>query len=408
MLGYLTVGISIYESSGSTATNQWLSYLRDQDDISAYFLVKNKGILGKKPVPKEIQKIYSELKNNTLTTSATKEGIYLISTQKDGRSEFKNYRLIVDSYSLAHSNYGFLSIISRFSVVLLISSFCCLFVTYILIRPILSIKNAVSDITKGKLNTRIGGQYKYRQDELSELARDLDKMAETLLGLIASKERLLEDVSHELRAPLSRQQVAIELLKANSSGLSIRHYNRIQHENIKLNKLIDEIIELSKINTHARKLNVETFNLTKLVGNIAEDANFEIQCNCIKVDARENIKINADKLLINRSIENLVRNAIRYTTQDKKILLSLALNAQEISFCISDNGPGVPDADLEFIFDVFYRGVQARKQNIPGYGIGLAITKRAISLHGGSIKAENKNDGGLKVTITLPISLKNL
>ena len=172
---------------------------------------------------------------------------------------------------------------------------------------------------------------------------------------------------------------------------------------MRLSILIDEILSLAKLNTHRRKLNIETVDLFDLINTIVNDANYEFQSEVIHFKISEDIKLKVDRLLIHRAIENVVRNALFYTPDDdKEVKIQLEVKKNKVIINVSDNGPGVDNKELKRIFDVFYRSNSDDKHQLGGYGLGLAISKQAIRLHKGTIAARNKKTGGLEVFITLP------
>ncbi|MDF1685009.1 MAG: ATP-binding protein [Legionellaceae bacterium] len=401
LFGYLSAGTSIYQSEGNKGIKNWLAYLKKTEKVDAYFIIKNKTIIGQDPISEDVEQIFNQFNHNELPQKASKLGYYVISGSRSKYASDVNFRLITDSRTMAQGITPATIVFLELMFALVVSLISCLFLSNLLINPILIIKKAVHQISRGKLDVRISDAFKNRNDELVELAKNFDNMAQELQSLVSSKERLLEDISHELRSPLARQMVAIELLKAKSNDLSIKHFQYIMNENKKLNQLIDEIISLAKIKSHTRILQLTEVNLCYLLQKIAEDANYECQQNCIKVKCPHDLSLQADVILLNRAIENIIRNAVRYTGSHKEIEIKVSQQEDNLIMSITDNGPGVPEDEIAQIFEVFYRAHTA-SVHTSGYGLGLSIAKQAIQLHRGTIQAHNLARGGLQVDIVLP------
>jgi two-component system sensor histidine kinase CpxA len=247
------------------------------------------------------------------------------------------------------------------------------------------------------------------RDELGQLARTFDKMADRIQTLLGAERQLLLDISHELRSPLARLSVATEL--ARSQGTDENHLNRIQKEADRLNALVGELLQVTRAEGDTSKLRFEDVDLSALIQDVTADCRIEAEVrNCrIEEQLEAGLHFEADPELLRRAIENVVRNAIRYTHPGTSIDLQLQRTSRQhgqscAQILIRDHGPGVPPAALNRIFDPFYRVQSDRDRATGGVGLGLAIARRAIELHQGNIQATNVTPG-LLVTITLPINV---
>lgn len=289
------------------------------------------------------------------------------------------------------------------ALILAASGLFCFFSARYVTRPIVNLRASAAAIADGHLETRVDPKWKQRSDEIGELTRDFDLMASRIESLVAGQRRLLGDVSHELRSPLARLMAALGLLKQQprwaESGALIE---RIGLEARRLDQLIGQLLTLARIESGAAA-EMRSFDLTNLVEEIARDAGFEaraqardvavLQCDPCRVDGSED--------LLRSAVENVMRNAVRYAPQGTQVEVSLEARANRAILTIRDHGPGVPAQSLQEIFHPFRRmdsqdGAQA------GAGLGLAITDRAVRLHGCTVRAENAIDGGLAVEIDLP------
>lgn len=289
------------------------------------------------------------------------------------------------------------------AIALVVSGAVCWLLTRSVAHPVMRLQAGARTLAAGNLNVRVGDEFSKRQDELGVLARDFDQMAERLRLLVASKEVLLRDISHELRTPLARLRLALGLARREGADLA-REHERIEREAERLDELIGEVLRLSHLTTAQPSLNYERFDLSQLVTDIVDDARIEAAAHgkSLNWNSSGAVQIDADVELLRRGIENVLRNAVRFTAEGTSVDLALKQEADTIVLTISDHGPGVPEQELPRLFEPFYRVAQARERDSGGYGLGLAITAQVFALHGGAVAARNGAAGGLVVVLTIP------
>ncbi|MDB5734622.1 MAG: hypothetical protein JWN16_1259 [Alphaproteobacteria bacterium] len=274
-----------------------------------------------------------------------------------------------------------------------------------LTNPIQHISKGFTRLANADFSARLGPAMRHRKDELGELSRGFDKLAERLQELVASRDKLISDVSHELRTPLTRLQLAIGLARQAPDKLEAS-LCRISREASYLDDLVGELLMLTRLEsgTHA---NSEYFDLGAILRGMLEDATFEAGPRDVAVvwqidpahDKREWIVAGSGKL-VHRAIENVLRNAIRFSRRGQQVELSLTEHGdQEFAVTVTDSGPGVPEQFLPSFFDPFAKRSVTDEH---GVGLGLSIAKRAIIATRGTISAQNRPTGGLMITITLP------
>ena len=308
----------------------------------------------------------------------------------------------------AYDNLTREMIISLLSV-FLIAGILCFFLARYLTSPISRLRNATRDLTGGNLSVRIGPSMGKRNDEIAYLARDFDLMAEQIEKLLTSQIRLLRDISHELRSPLARLNVALELARLSPEEGRKPALDRIEHESECLNNLIEQLLTLSRMESGTVNSSKNYFELGEIINNIAEDSRFESKAKNIRIEViqKEDIRLNGHEQIIRSALENVVRNAVAYTRENTTVTVTLeSCLVNKILHArieVRDQGEGVPESELDKIFTSFYRLAPSRDRNSGGSGIGLAISERAVRLHNGSIKAANRPEGGLLITITLPL-----
>jgi two-component system sensor histidine kinase CpxA len=274
-----------------------------------------------------------------------------------------------------------------------------------LTSPVKKLQSAVQSFAEGHLSARVTPELGNRKDELAELGREFDHMAERIEALIYSQKRLLADISHELRSPLARLSVALELARKNSNEKAEPALDRIEKEGERLNKLVGQLLALTRLESGAEKITPETVMLEDLVQQVIDDANYEAkpQRKEVIVTQLEACRINGSPELLRSAIENVIRNAVRYTPTGGAVEVSLRWKLDTAELTVSDQGPGVPETELKHIFEPFYRVSEARERTSGGAGLGLSIADRTVKLHGGSIEASN-SENGLCVTIRLPLA----
>jgi two-component system OmpR family sensor kinase len=262
-----------------------------------------------------------------------------------------------------------------------------------------------SDSADVSLSTglRVSAGLEGRKDEVAVLARDFDAMADQLRANRSAITQLLRDISHELRSPLARMRVALGLARQPPADLS-RQLDRLEREIERLDSLISQVLKLARLHGTDAPFTREAFDLDEVIEEVVRDANFEGAVkNCrVRLDGAANAAVNGNRDLLRSAIENVLRNAVRYSHQDSLIGVSVARSGTEVSILIRDGGPGVPAKDLERIFEPFYRVAESRDRDTGGEGIGLAITAQVMKAHGGSASAANRREGGLEVRLSLP------
>lgn len=284
----------------------------------------------------------------------------------------------------------------RLSAILLTAALLCYALARYLINPIIKLGNATKHFAEGDLKVRTDIK---RSDEIGQLAKDFDEMAEQIESLINSQTRLTRDISHELRSPLARMNVALELAKNTPENETF--LNRIEIESNRLNEMISNILTLSKLESKSETIDKRTVNLAKIFENVVADAKFEAEAKgkSVVILHKDDCKISGNERLLRSAIENVLRNAVRYTKD--KVEVSLQCKQSNALISIKDFGGGIPEAELKEIFQPFYRVSESRTRKSGGIGLGLAITEQAVHLHEGKVSARN-TESGLIVEISLP------
>ena len=292
-------------------------------------------------------------------------------------------------------------------IFLIVGGGICYLLAWRMTAPVRKLRQAVQQLADGDLAARTGIASGQQGDEIADLGRDFDRMAERIESLILSQKKLVRDISHELRSPLARLQVALGLARRKASADAGQALDRIEREGERLNELIGELLTLSLLDNGADLSHTGSVDLRELLDEVVQDGDFEAagvnrQVQLVSVPAL----VTGNRELLRRAVENLIRNAVHYTAEGTAVEVTLGLDGDSGALIrVCDQGPGVPEEMLTAIVQPFYRVAEARDRLSGGTGIGLAITARAVALHGGSVTARNRTEGGLEVEIRLPLQL---
>ncbi len=288
-------------------------------------------------------------------------------------------------------------------VALLVSAAVSLVLTRFIVLPVRRLREAGHRVADGDLGVRVAHTVGGRQDDIAHLARDFDTMTDRIEQLLSTQQRLMRDVSHELRSPLARLQALQSLARQKAQGAELDIVIRMERETERLNQLIGQILTFARLEAR-EEIERRNTDLADLLRAVADDAIVEIgdSDKDVTLAGSERCLLLVDNALLHSAFENIVRNAVRFTRDGTKVEVTLADEGRYTIVHVDDRGPGVPPEALAHMFEPFYQVDEARPARKGGSGVGLAIAKRAVDLHGGEIEATNRKSGGLRVTVRLP------
>ena len=404
---YAATAKQIFENEGEKGLIEFLLRVREAETIEQIGLVNSQGdfrYLGVEPREVVSPLIMRSFAGERVEIdTAQPHAIFAARTVRLENGE--KYALVVQwdrprpTPFFGEANYRYVRLLGLFLTALVV---CYVFARY-LSAPMIKLSEAAKNLAAGNLNTRVATQIGSRKDEIGRLAADFDEMAERIEALIVSQKRLTRDVSHELRSPLARMNVALELAKQKGNAESQALLGRIERESRQLNEMISQILQLSRLESQSETIERKNVEIGRLLEKIVADADFEAESQDKKVVIKETAagEIFGDESLLRSAIENVLRNAIRYTKSAVEVVLRREKN--EFVVRIRDYGAGVPETELDKLFKPFYRVSEARERKSGGVGVGLAIAEQAVASHKGRISARNVPDGGgLIVEIRLP------
>ncbi|MDR9784507.1 HAMP domain-containing sensor histidine kinase [Rhizobium redzepovicii] len=325
-------------------------------------------------------------KNTVTTRSVLKDGVcYRLSVSAPASSIFDNLGPFMPWFTILIASTIAAGALARY-----------------LIRPVVHLRDGLSALAHGRFDFRIGDKMAGRKDEVTALAYDFDASAARLQELQDAQQRLFHDVSHELRSPLSRLQAAVGVLRQSPAKLGAM-LDRMDREVERLDTLVGEVLTLARLTAGSgRPLKTQTLDVIELLNEILGDAAFEAQAREVTITTSVDgvFRAEVEGELIYRALENVVRNAVKYTAEHSRISVSCEVGPDRLTIRVGDQGPGVGRDELERIFQPFSRGKDAVPRG--GYGLGLAITRQAIERHGGRVHASLPKAGGLAIMLELP------
>ncbi len=399
--------LTAYDRSGSAGVDEYIESLRRKSGIELLLLDESGRSLSSRQAPRRMRRMMDralwsgEVMRPMMGNPNSVAGIYrapdgrrfLVSVAVPARTR---PRELIEA--LTHGFLGW-----KLLVLLAITAVVCWLLARSLTSPIKRLREATCRFADGDLSTRIGTKITGGH-ELAALARDFDEMAMKIEGLVGSQQRLLRDISHELRSPLARLSIALELARQKQGEGSERALNRIELESQRMNEMIGQLLSLTRLESDIKEIKRTSFDLALMLERLVHDADFEAaakDCHVVYQGPSQLIW-HGHKELLARAVENVIRNAVKYTQNKSEVKVNLQVVGNHIVLQVQDSGPGVPEAALEKLFIPFYRVEDDRDRKSGGTGIGLAIAERAVKLHGGIIKAENRAEGGLKIEMIFP------
>lgn len=289
------------------------------------------------------------------------------------------------------------------AIALLVSASVSLMLARFIVLPVHRLRQAEQKVAAGDLSVRVAHTVGSRTDDIAKLARDFDVMTEKVHSLLQSQQRLMRDVSHELRSPLARLHALLSIARQRAGAEGTEQIDRMEVELQRLDDLIGEILAYARLEAQ-ESIERHPTDLVDLMQNVVDDASLEAQAAgkdlCVEAPAR--CLIDLDSGMIHRAVENVVRNALKYTADGTSVDICIEERQRTVRIVVDDHGPGVPQESIDKIFEPFYRAGDSRSTRSGSGGIGLAIAQRIIRLHGGTISVRNLEQGGLRVEIVLP------
>ena len=400
--------VSILTTQGLPGLRNWLSQADSNkaiDDI--YVFDQHFSEVNNKALPDYINELLKSGLKNYTEIDPIKNILTFEATTPEGEAYS-----IISTFEHPHP-VKYLLAPQRVIFSIVVSGLICFLLASYFTSPLKKLRDSTQILSLNEFKPINLDDLRHRSDEFGALAHDFENMTKRISELLDSQKQLLRDISHELRSPLTRIQVALDLARNKVESKALDELNRIEREIENLDSLIHELLTFVRLDGNNKDTKTK-INIDELLNNINSDLNYEhqksVSGNRIVLESEKSTNIEGYDQLLHRAIENIIRNACYYSPPQETVhITSAKTETGHVRIQIEDNGPGVPDNMLEKIFDPFVRVSTARESETGGSGIGLAIAKRVIVIHDGNITAANKTQGhGLIVTIELPLTSKQL
>jgi two-component system, OmpR family, sensor histidine kinase CpxA len=405
---FLANAVRAYQSGGSEEARRYLRGLRDSQHVWAFlFDEQGQEVTGRRP-PEWIERVRLG-QTRTIDSFWGRFGLLQFLRPSTTGADGRRYTMVIQLPPEQHALFGPHGMLWLVILIAIISSgLVCYILARYMTGPVVRLRAATQRLAAGDLSARAGGSGARGNDEIAQLVRDFDAMAERLEKSVNAQARLLNDISHELRSPLARLNVALALARQRSGPPAQSALERIDLESNRLNELIGGLLTIARMEDGNEAREKSPIRLADMIEEIAQDADYEAQGrNChVECLIADDCWVMGAPILLHSAIENVVRNATHYTREGTVVHVHLeqahGAAGPEAVIRVSDSGYGVPEEALDKLFRPFYRIDDARGRQTGGIGLGLAITERAVRLHGGTVRAANRMEGGLVVEIRLP------
>ncbi len=404
---YAHTAIDFYTSGGKPALERYVQTLNRSSGIDSALLDGElRDVLGGAPPPD----VNRALRRSAESGESTFQLGRVWTAATPVRYGGQQFYFVMEVHPLGRFIDGtfFWPLLGRLLLALLIAGAFCAILTRHIVSPVRALQAASQRLAAGDLNSRVLPTIAPREDELADTARAFDQMADRIQLLVQKRQALLADISHELRSPLTRLSVSLELMRRGETDV----LEKMQADLDRMNVMIGDILLLTRLELQPPQSASADVDLATMLEQIAQDAEFETQHEnkrvMVSVLAPCSIRGNAN--LLRSCIENIVRNAVHYTAPHTSVEITAgsardASGALRFGILVRDHGPGVPEQSLPFLFDPFYRVSESRDLREGGTGLGLSISQRIVELHRGSIRASNRADGaGLELRVLLPFA----
>jgi signal transduction histidine kinase len=397
---YAHTAVDFYISGGNASLQRYLDKLAQSSTVQGQLLDDTDRDLLGRPISPDASEVLAQARRTGQSSMRLARVWSAASPVSSAGRRFTFVMVLHPSRQIFDGSFA-RSMLPRFAVGFLLVALCCLLLARHITRPILVLERAAKELASGSLAVRAMPQMKGRKDELARMAGAFDHMAERIQMLIQTQKEMLGHISHELRSPLTRIAVSLELLRRGEN----EPIEQMQADLDRLNQMIGEILELTRIDLqYGVRVASERIDLDEVLKEIVQDASFEAhdRGQHITSDIDSQCTITGNLALLRSCFENIVRNALLYTTAGTAIRIVARCDTNLVQISIEDEGDGVPAVALPRLFEMFYRVPALSQRHPAGTGFGLAIAQRIVALHRGTISAANVDPHGLAIRITLP------
>lgn len=385
-----------YENNGADDAQEFLEQRRRRYHIDVQVLNENGDAVVPGTFPRRAAAFEERQRNNDRQLPWRRLTVEYTSPQS-GETYLLIYRIPHPELDAWHRE-SLLWPLSALGIALVVLTLFSLLVTLSITRPLSRLRGAVHDLGQTAYQQNSLAKLANRRDEFGVLANDFNRMGARLQSLIGSQRQLLRDVSHELRSPLARLRIALALAERAEPEQREKLWPRLTRECDRLEALISEILALARLD--AEHASAEPIDLQTLLASVQKDAQLSAPEQEIRLDEEPGLSLQGWPTMLERALDNLLRNALRFNPQGHPIEIKASNSGDRIVLSVRDHGPGVASEHLAQLGEPFFR---APNQSAPGHGLGLAIARRAAERHGGSLLLANHPEGGFVASLELPL-----
>ena len=396
--------IAVYESGGKTELRHWYEALAEDEQLRVILLDAHQRPIAKPARSKDHddQDDQDDNEHHRKKRFGFNKHMLKFADQNIVSASGMSYtlRVLPSPYLRSAFNPETLHL-SRLSASFIIILFGSWWLARSVSRPVNVLRQASAEIAKGNFEVRVKEKVGNRKDELGQLGQSFDHMASKIESLIGSQKQLFRDISHEMRTPLTRQKIAIELAHdpANTASMLVK----IEQQNQVIEDLIENLLTLMQLED-SQGHPMAAIDMTEIIHSVIDAAELNLSAKGLQLleKTAATLPVWGDSTLLTRALENLLINAVKYSPEQSAIHIEGKHTEENVIITISDEGPGIPEQELANILKAFYRADKSRHNTTGGFGLGLAITDKIVRQHGGSLAIENRAPSGLCVTIVLP------
>ena len=396
-----------YESGGAAALADWSREQRHQG-IEATLYQKDQALAPMRLMPSVRRSLPEWLHAGEDILLQPYPGLYLSVQQVTGRDgQVRQLVALSRTHTrLRQQTREKILLVVQLGLSLLFIGFIGWWMARGVARPVEALRNATRRMAAGELSTRVGRTRGSAHDELAQLASDFDAMAERIEALVAHDRGVLQDLSHELRSPLARLHLILELAQRSGDAAEAETYfQQAEAEISRLDRMTGEMLALSRLEGGIPGMSRENLDVVELARDCLEQAGLEAHARGVElqlVPSDTPAIVFGSAQLLERALDNLIGNAIKFSPAGAAVELSVSATGPYAELAVRDRGPGVPETELASLFRPFFRGSNAVRAE--GHGLGLAIVQRVMKIHGGELLAANRPDGGLEVRLRMPLA----
>lgn len=398
---YKAVIIDLYVSEGSDSLPKFMAESHKKRNIRLALITPDQQFIGQKFTRQEKKMlVQTSFKPQFLTNNMLIDKFFVYQgTDKQGQT----FKIVIDISKMPHGfNLWATPMFMRMVIIISLIPLLSYSLGSYYFSSLSTVAFSILQLREGKLDTRLGDHFNNSSTDLKQLGNNFDAMAQHFEALFLAKKEMFQHVAHELRTPLARARMASTILSKEVSIKGLTDLHLLEQQMAALETLIDKILSLARLNSGSVSMSLKRFDTTELVQEIIENANYEVKKAKGLLQTSGVFLIKADKTLLSSAIENIIRNSYIHSGEGATVWVDISKQNDQVVITITDDGPGINELKLKTIFEPFIQSESSQSADRQGYGLGMAIALKVMSLHGGTISIKNVKPHGLSISLNLP------